>query len=172
MIILDILLVIMIIAAFIAIEARDMAVSAVAVGMLGFSLAFGFLLLKSPDIAVVLLSIEILMLVIVIRTTMPRRGIARGKTAFAMQIPGAAGILVFLGLACRAARDLPAFGAASSGISDAYRVATLSANGAANIVSAVALDFRGFDALAGFSVLFMAACAVGFTLNRNTGDRK
>ena len=67
-----ILLIFMIFAAIIAIEARDLLSSVVAVGAAGFALCLAFLVLKAPDLAITQLVVEILCLIILIRATIRR----------------------------------------------------------------------------------------------------
>ena len=66
------LLVVMVLAALIALESRDLLSSVIAVGACGFILSVVFLLLKAPDIAIVQIVIEVLTLIILIRVTISR----------------------------------------------------------------------------------------------------
>ena len=60
----------MIAAAIIAVEAKDLLSSVVAIGGVGIGLSMAFLILKAPDLAIMQLVVEILSLVILVRATM------------------------------------------------------------------------------------------------------
>ena len=67
MIELQILLIIMIVGAIVAIEVKDLLSSVVTVGAVGLILSIVFLILKAPDVAITQLVVEILALIILIR---------------------------------------------------------------------------------------------------------
>ena len=69
---LHLLLIFMIFAAIVALEAKDLLSSVVAVGSAGFALCLAFLVLKAPDLAITQLVVEILCLIILIRATINR----------------------------------------------------------------------------------------------------
>ena len=65
----NIILVFMIIGTIIAIETRNMLSAVIAVGAVGFGVSLMFLYLQAPDIAITQVIVEVLSLIILIRTT-------------------------------------------------------------------------------------------------------
>ena len=59
----------MIAAAVIAVRAKDLLSSVIAVGAVGIGLSLAFIVLKAPDLAIMQLVVEILSLIILIRAT-------------------------------------------------------------------------------------------------------
>ena len=57
----------MIVGAIVALEIKDMVSSVIAVGAVGLGVSIAFLILKAPDLAITQLTVEILMLIILIR---------------------------------------------------------------------------------------------------------
>ncbi|MCS7151111.1 MAG: DUF4040 domain-containing protein, partial [Endomicrobia bacterium] len=70
--IISILIFLMIIAAIVALEIKDLLSSVVSLGAVGLILTLLFLLLQAPDVAIVQFVVEILSLVILIRATVIR----------------------------------------------------------------------------------------------------
>ena len=68
----NLILLFMITAAIIAVEAKDLLSSVVAIGAVGIGLCMAFLVLKAPDLAIMQLVVEILSLIILIRATIRR----------------------------------------------------------------------------------------------------
>lgn len=66
---LHLLLIFMLFAAIVALEAKNLLSSVIAVGAAGFALCVAFLVLKAPDLAITQLVVEILCLIILIRAT-------------------------------------------------------------------------------------------------------
>ena len=69
-----VLVIFMIVGSLIALEARDLLSSVVAVGAVGLALAIAFLLLRAPDVALTQLVVEIFTVVILSRATLARGG--------------------------------------------------------------------------------------------------
>src|SRR5512136_2052306 len=116
MIELYVLLAAMLIAALVAIEIKDLLAAAVALGIVGFSVAIMFILLQAPDLAIVQIVVETLTVVffaaVILRTTNTDTTIAGGlkrEIVFPAIIYVAFG-LVFLILVGRALAELPSFG--------------------------------------------------------------
>jgi multisubunit Na+/H+ antiporter MnhB subunit len=161
MVALYILLVLMIIGAIVAIELKDLLSSVVAVGAVGLGLALVSLLLKAPDVAITQLVVELVTLVILIRATL-RRDVADGAGASqpAAAVVGLAFLLVLVVAGTQTLDALPAFGEPYMRVSQRYVEAGLEQTGAANLVSAVLLDYRAWDTLGEATVLFAAAMGV------------
>jgi len=173
------LILLMIVGAVLAVESSNLLFSVIGVGAVGFLAAIAFVLLGAPDIAMVQVAVEVIGLIILLRATIdrdvqPRAG-HRALTALV------AGVAVVLGIALFGVRmfaDFPAFGTpVMQRVADApsvtYLQDGLAATGAPNIVTAVLLDFRGYDTLGEATVLFCAvlgAIAVLRRRGRTRGD--
>ena len=162
-----ILLIFMIVGAIIALEAKDMISSVISVGAVGLGLSIAFLILKAPDLAITQLTVEILMLIILIRATLRRdlpfstsgRWLINTIVAFLF-------IAVFLVVTYFAIRDLPVFGSPIMRVAKSYIVEGLRKTGATNLVASVILDFRAYDTLGEATVLFTAAVGVMAIMRR------
>ncbi len=165
------LLILMIIAAIAAVEIKNLLSSVVAVGAVGLGLSVAFLLLKAPDLAIAQLVVEILCLIILIRATLGRDASPRSeKREWARAVPALVFIGVFLFFARTALQDLPPFGRPLLRVSDYYLKEGLAKTGAANLVTAVILDFRAYDTLGEVTVLF-AAVVGALTVLRRVGRK-
>jgi len=172
MIELHILLIFMILAAIIAVETTNLLSAIVAVGAVGLGLSVAFLVLKAPDLAIVQLVVEILSLLILLRATVG--GNLRDKDK-RPAVPSYVTIIVFLiaflACACLSIKNLPAFGEPIMKVSKSYIENGLKETGAANLVSAIILDYRGYDTLGEATILFTAIVGALAVL-RATGRKK
>lgn len=154
---LHILLVFMIIGAIIAVEVKSLLSSIVAVGAVGLGLSVIFLILKAPDLAIVQLVVEILALLILLRAAfgdkIRQEGKGKGLAAILVSIVF---VLIFLTCSYYCLKNLPAFGYPLMKVSQTYINEALPQTGAANIVAAIILDYRGYDTLGEATVLFTA----------------
>jgi multisubunit Na+/H+ antiporter MnhB subunit len=161
------LLIFMIVAAIIAIEAKDLLSSVVAVGAAGFALCLLFLILKAPDLAITQLVVEILCLIILIRATINRdlSLVIEGRWWF-----NTVATIVFVGIfiffAHLAIKELPAFGNPIMEVVKKYLEEGIEKTGAVNLVAAVILDFRAYDTLGEATVLFTAVIGIMAILRR------
>jgi len=161
MIAIYILLILMIIGAFIAIEVKDLLSSVIAVGAVGLGLSLLCLILEAPDVAITQLVVEIIAVVILIRATV-RKGLPKSPTAH-RALGGAIGVafvvaVVLIGMECF--RQLPPFGSPSMRVAGSYLSRGVQETGATNIVAAILLDYRGYDTLGEATVLFTAVLGV------------
>jgi len=172
MIELYILLVFMIVAAIIAIEAKDLLSSVVSVGAVGLALSIVFLILKAPDLAITQLVVEILCLIILIRATL-KRDLPFSATGrwFLNTLITVSFMVVFLCAAAKALKELPQFGYPMMKVASTYLKEGLPKTGATNIVSAIILDFRAYDTLGEATVLFTAVIGV-LAIVRRVGRKK
>ena len=172
MIELYILLIFMIIGAIIAIEAKDLLSSVVAVGAVGLGLSIVFLILKAPDVAITQLVVELLALIILIRATLkkdlPFSTSGRWLTNTVIVL---AFIIMLLFVASTAFKDLPQFGYPIMRVADTYLKNGIAKTGATNVVSSVILDYRAFDTLGEATVLFTAVIGV-LAIARRVGRKK
>ncbi len=156
-----VLLLFMIAAAVIAVEAKDLMSSVISVGAVGIGLSIAFLVLKAPDLAIMQLVVEIVSLVILIRAT-ARSDIpfsASGRWAFNTSAT-IFFLAVFLASAYLVLKDLPPFGSPIMGISTAYIEEALAHGGASNVVASVTLKYRLLDTLGEMTVLFTAVVGI------------
>ncbi len=169
---LHLLLVFMILGALVAVRAKDLLSSVIALGAVGMGLTVAFLVLKAPDLAIVQLVVEILCLVILLRATVHRESNGgRDRTSRAIFIGTLAFITLFLLLAFVALKELPAFGQPLMRVSAEYLARGLKDTGAANMVSAIILDFRAYDTLGEATILFTAVVGV-LAVVRRVGRKK
>jgi multisubunit Na+/H+ antiporter MnhB subunit len=136
-----VLLALMIAASLVALRSTGVLSAIVAVGAVGFLTAIVFLLLGAPDLAIVQVGVEVVALAILIRAVSGRRADEDDE--------GARGS--FVGRFGESVMDRVA-----DAPSAFYLAEGLERTGAANIVSAVLLDFRGYDTLGEATVLFCA----------------
>lgn len=172
MIELHVILILMIVGAVVAMEIEDMLSSVIALGAVGIGLTLEFLLLRAPDLAITQLVVEILSLIILIRATvgvkLPKEkiGLRPGYFIFALAF-----VAFFLFFSYKALAELPRFGAPVMKMGAEYIREGLKKTGAANIVAAVILDFRGYDTLGEATILFTSVVGVLAVLRR-TGRKQ
>jgi len=177
MIELYVLLAVMLVAALAAIQIKDLLAAAVALGIVGFSVAIMFILLQAPDLAIVQIVIETLTVVlfaaVILRTTNTDTTINDGVKR-ELVFPTIAYVtfgVVFLILAGRALTELPSFGDPTMLVAKEYIALGLEKTGAANVVATIILDFRGYDTLGEATVLFTAVVGV-LTIMRRAGRKE
>jgi multicomponent Na+:H+ antiporter subunit B len=156
------LLLFMIVAAIVAIETRDLLAAVISVTAVGFGLIIAFFYMRAPDVAVVPIVVEVLVLVILIRATL-RVGLKTfvGNRDFFGYLVTMAMLFVIFLAAIRVFDGLPKFGepiisTIAEAPSRVYVAEGLKQTGAANIVTAVLLDYRAYDTLGEATVLFTA----------------
>lgn len=155
------LLIFMIIGAIIAIEAKDLLSSVVAVGVAGLGLSIVFLFLKAPDLAITQLVVEILILIILIRATIKKDlPFSTSGRWFFNTIATFVFLGVFFLLGFQCLKELPRFGEPIMRVSDFYLTQGLEKTRATNLVTSVILNFRSYDTLGEATVLFTAVIGV------------
>lgn len=170
-IVITILLVLMIIGAIVAIEVKDLLSGVVSVGVVGIILSLLFLFLQAPDLAIVQLVVEILALVILIRATVVRDATSYSGQEICIKTITIIGAIIFIYFSYLAIKQLPVFGKPIMRVSNYYIEKSLSETGAANIVSAIILNYRGYDTLGEATVLFTAVVGV-LAVMRKIGRKK
>ena len=169
---LQILLVFMIIGALIAVKAKDLLSSVIALGAVGLGLSLAFLILKAPDLAIAQLVVEILCVIILIRATI-RKDLpfsTSGRWFFNTMVTFVF-LIVFLSFAYFCIKDLPQFGEPIMKVSQFFLNQGLRQTGATNLVSSVVLDYRAYDTLGEATILFTAVVAV-MAVMRKMGRKK
>jgi multisubunit Na+/H+ antiporter MnhB subunit len=169
---LHILLAFMIFTAIVAIEAKDLLSSVIAVGATGFALCLAFLILKAPDLAITQLVVEILCLIILIRATINRDLplTIEGRWVF-NTIATLIFVAVFLFFAHSALKEIPLFGNPLMSVVKKYLEEGTLKTGAVNLVTAVILDFRAYDTLGEAAVLFTSVIGIMAVL-RHPGRKR
>ncbi|MBT9164989.1 MAG: Na(+)/H(+) antiporter subunit A [candidate division WS2 bacterium] len=170
-----ILIFFMIIAAIAAIEIKDLLSSVVALGVVGLGVSLAFLLLQAPDLTIVQLVVEILCLVILIRATIKKD--IPTRIGDLREVFSGVAVLIFIGVflfyAYGVIKEMSVFGSPLMTVSKYYIENALQETGAANIVSAIILNYRALDTLGEATVLFTAVISV-LAVMRHVGrkDRK
>ncbi len=168
----NLLLIVMIVGAVIAVQIRDMLSCIVAIGLVGLAQSLAFLILKAPDLAIVQLVVEILTLVVLLRATIKRGEIeAEQRRDYFSEVLAVALCVLILVFAYPVIKMLPEFGYPAMTIGKEYIAQGLEKTGAANLVSAIILDFRAYDTLGEAVVLFTAVCGALVVL-RKVGRKK
>ena len=176
MIAIYILLLFVIIASIIAVETKKLLSAVICIGAVGFGGSLLFLFLRAPDIAMTQIVVEVLGLIILIRATISRdvTFISGDREFFGMVVS----IVILLAITVagiKVLETLPEFGTpvisqVSDAASNTYIEEGLAKTGAANIVSAVILDFRAYDTLGEATVLFTSI--IGATVILRKKSRK
>lgn len=166
------LLCFMIIGAIIAVTVKDLLSSIIAVGVTGLGVCLTFLILKAPDLAITQLVVEVLCLIILIRATI-RTDLPFATTGrwFFNTLITLTFIILFLGISYVTLLDLPAFGHPIMKVAKIYLEQGFIKTGAANIISAVILDYRAYDTLGEATILFTAVIGV-LAVMRRVGRKK
>ncbi len=167
-----ILLALMIVGSIIAIETTRLLSSVVCVGAVGFLISIVFLFLGAPDLAITQLVVEALCLIILIRATINRdlTSVTGDREFFGLTVTVAmilvltvAGIKIFDGFP---ALGQPVMDRLSQTPSAAYLAHGTEATGARNIVTALILGYRNFDALGQVAIIFCSALGALAILRR------
>jgi multisubunit Na+/H+ antiporter MnhB subunit len=169
---LQILLIFMIIGALIAVKTKDLLSAVIAIGTVGLGLSLAFLILKAPDLAIAQLVVEILCIIILIRATI-RRDLpfsASGRWIFNTLVTFVF-IIVFLIFGYLCMKDLPQFGEPIMRVAQNFLSSGLRQTGAANLVTAIILDYRAYDTLGEATILFTAVVSV-LAVMRKIGRKK
>jgi multicomponent Na+:H+ antiporter subunit B len=171
-----ILLFFMVIAALIAVETKDLLSSVICVGAIGFGGSLMFLFLYAPDIAITQIVVEVLGLIILIRATISRdHTFLTGEREFFGTVVSVVILLTIFLAGIKVFETLPPFGTpvfarVADAPSQTYIARGLADTGAANLVTGVILDYRGYDTLGEATVLFTAI--IGATVILRTRSRR
>ncbi len=167
-----VLLLFMLIAAIIAVETDDLLSSVICVGAVGVGGSLMFLFLRAPDIAITQIVVEVLGLIILIRATIARdlTFISGDREFFGLVVSIVIIFVIFLAgikvLGNLSPFGTPVFSQTPNAASQTYVAEGLQKTGAANIVAAVILDYRGYDTLGETTVLFTSIIGATAILRR------
>lgn len=175
------ILVFMVVAAdLVALKSKDLLVSVISYGTVGFGLSVTFMILGAPDVAIVQIVVEVIILVLLIRATLGRdRKVVSGEhEPFAAAFAWVA-MLLLMAMVLRIVLlpETPAFGQPvmdrlADTPSQHYLSEGLKETGAANAVAAVLLDYRGYDTLGEATVLFTAVVGTMVLLRRRAKKKE
>lgn len=152
------IIVLSIVAAVTVLLSNSRITSVIAVGALGFFVAFFFVLFRAPDLALTQLVVETVTtaLFLLCFYHLPELRKEMGKLKFKLtNVLISIGMGVTVTLVALAANGNRIFESISSFYEDSYSLA-----GAKNIVNAILVDFRGFDTMLEILVLTMAGLGV------------
>ena len=173
--ILLLLLVLMILGAIIALEAKNLLSAIISLGIVGFGLTLIFLVLQAPDLAIVQIVVETLSLIILIAAILKTTGedTTEGWSVkkLYLYLGGFIFLFLFMWFINAAFKFLPEFGQPLLRMAQAYIKEGLTKTGAANLVGGIILDFRAYDTLGEATVLFTAVMGVIAVL-RTIGRKK
>lgn len=170
--VLYILMFFMILGSIVALEARDLLSTVIAVGAVGYGLSIIYLILNAPDIAITQMVVEVLILVILIRATVTRDDTTYGQPRDVFALASAlvfAGL--FLGFSYYVFRWMTPFGSPLMTVAKDYLAQGLELTGAANYVMAVLLDFRAYDTLGEATVIFTSIIGA-YVILRKVGRKR
>jgi len=165
------LLGLMILGSLITLEMKDVLGSIVAVGIVGLLLAVCFLLLQAPDLAIVQVIYESPSVIILVMAFAGREKDVLVQKRNLLS-PGLAVLLLlpFLVVGYFALRDLPPFGAPLLRVATRYLARGAGETGAANLVTAILLDYRVYDTLGEATVIFTGILGA-ITIIRKVGRK-
>ena len=169
-----VLLLFMIIACLIAVQTDNLLSSIICVGAVGAIGSLMFLFLYAPDIAITQVVVEVLSLVVMLRVTISRDvTFITGDRELFGTVASIVIILVIFLAGIEVFRTLPAFGVPvfsqfSNAASQTYITEGLPKTGAANIIAAIILDYRGYDTLGEATVLFTSIIGATVILRKET----
>ncbi len=166
------LILLAVVGAVVAVETPNLLFSVVSVGTVGFLVAVAFLFLAAPDVAIVQIGVEVVSLVILVRATIGRETAPATPHRAFVGMAVALTLLLAVGLfGVHLLADLPAFGEPvmariAHTPAQTYLEEGLASTGSANVVTAVLLDYRGYDTLGEATVLFCAVLGALSVLRR------
>jgi multicomponent Na+:H+ antiporter subunit B len=158
--ILFVIILLMIISAIIALEAKNLLSSIVCMGGVGLLLSLSFLFLGSPELAITQIVVEILTLIILIRATINKdlTEVSGHREFFGLAVTVVM-VIVFAVIAIQALNNLPEFGHSvidriDNTASEYYLSESTGETGINNIVMNILFTFRAFDVLGAAALLF------------------
>jgi len=166
-----ILIALMIIGAIVAIETPNLLYSVISVGAVGFLLSIVFLFLSAPDLAITQIAVEVITLVLLLRAVQSERDASSDHESFIRSATTLTMLTILAVLTVRMFAHFPEFGQPvmerfADAPSNTYLQEGLPQTGAANIVTAILLDYRAYDTLGEATVLFCAVMGALCILRR------
>lgn len=157
-----VLLGLMIIGSLIALQIKDLFSSIVIIGVVGLCLSVGFVFLEAPDLAIMQLIVEILLVVILIKATVAvdHRAFKIKRRDYVLKVVVIVCIAVFLLSGFFVINKLPIFGKPLLRTTQTYLSNAANNSQITNIVSSVMLDYRLFDTFGCILAIFVAVVGV------------
>ncbi|HCK99327.1 MAG TPA: hypothetical protein DHW42_04390 [Candidatus Marinimicrobia bacterium] len=148
----------MILGSIIALELKDLLSSVVSIGLVGLGVSIAFVLLQALDLAIVQFLFEIFALIILVRAFIKKEYHVQEPSKFQILQTTAtiAALVLILILSINIFKHLPPFGEPIFSTAKHYIENSAKETGAANIVTAIILDYRAYDTLGEITVLFTA----------------
>jgi multicomponent Na+:H+ antiporter subunit B len=167
------ILIFMIFGSIVALELKDVLSSIIALGIVGLGVSISFLILQAPDLAIVQFLFEILALIILIMAFVKRthHEFEPSKSNRVLAAVTAVLLLLIVGLSLSVFRLLPPFGQPLMTTAAYYLKNGAQQTGAANLVTAIVLDYRGYDTFGEVTILFTAILGT-FAVLRSTAKAK
>lgn len=166
------LLSMMVMGSIIAVFSRNLVSSLVSLGTVGMLLSTYFLILGAPDIAITQLVVEILALIILLSAVIGRDITADMSSS---EIYAILFLIIFIisvsTLISSAFYIFPEFGKSNMRVGKEYLYLAPEKLKAANVVTSIVLDFRGYDTIGEATVIFTAIIGV-LVLLRRKGEKK
>jgi multicomponent Na+:H+ antiporter subunit B len=147
--------------AIIAVETKNLLSAVISLGVVGFGLSIAFLFLGAPDLAIVQIAVEVVLLIFLIRATIGRdlKSTSAHINWFGLVIIALL-LIGFITFGYFAFQELdfghPALETAGEIPSNVYLEKGLEQTGSSNIVTGILLDYRAYDTLGEATVLFTA----------------
>jgi len=162
----------MILGSIIALELKDLLSSVVSIGLVGLGVSVAFVLLQALDLAIVQFLFEIFALIILVRAFIKKEYHVHepSKSQILQTIVTIAALVLILILSINIFKHLPPFGEPIFSTAKHYVENGAKETGAANIVTAIILDYRVYDTLGEVTVLFTAILGA-LTILRNTAKK-
>lgn len=148
----------MIVGSIIALELKDLLSAVISIGIVGLGVSVAFLFLEALDLAIVQFLFEIFALIILVRAFIGKEYHIQepSKAHIAQSVITIIALLLILVMSINMFKALPAFGEPIFSTARHYIENAGRETGAANIVSAIILDYRAYDTLGEVTVLFTA----------------
>ena len=154
----------MILGAIYALHAKDLLSAVIGCGIVGYGLVICFLLLKTPDLAIVQIVVETITLIIMVAVVLDSSreeayaGLdSQGYVQAALSLIIVVTLFYFFYVSIN---NLDSFGNGSLRMAKAYIEGAAEKTGSANLVTGVVFDFRGYDTLGEAAVLVTAVLGV------------
>lgn len=156
----QLLIILMIIIAIIAVELKEMISSVICIGALGLFLCLTFLILKAPDLAAVLLIVEVVTLTFLVKATLETSHVERRRSDILIVPVMLMFLAFFVMLAYKALAYIPLFGYPLMTSSSVFIQEAYNKLNALSVLTAISIGFRGYDSLGALLILFAVTVGI------------
>ncbi|MBU0711398.1 DUF4040 domain-containing protein [bacterium] len=148
----------MILGSIIALELKDLLSAVISIGIVGLGVSLAFLFLQALDLAIVQFLFEIFALIILVRAFIGKEYHIQepSRSHIVQSVVTIVVLLLILVMSINMFKALPSFGHPIFSTAKHYVENGGRETGAANIVTAIILDYRAYDTLGEVTVLFTA----------------